>query len=299
MEAVTMGLQWPLIVFTTFICLAAGTFGSVAIASLREEYERIQLPGLVTAFAALVIGGGASVLHLETPARYFGQLGNIRSGINQEIIMMALVGAMMVIYFIQLRRDGNAGKAVKIVSAALSLVLVLVMGHLYMMPARPAWDTVLLPVYYAFNAVLLGALVAALLLAAGKPDAARQANPATAALAALGAFALCTAAYAFHITSLSRAVYSDVLHVDTTTVPPLDPAAIGERLISGDLALLFWGAVIVVGLVLPLAALLAARKATAAALIRNSAAAGIVLVLAGGLAFRVLLYFAASTVFVY
>jgi anaerobic dimethyl sulfoxide reductase subunit C (anchor subunit) len=294
-----MELQWPLIVFTTFICLSAGTFGSVAITSFREEYARIQLPGLATAFVALAIGGGASVLHLETPSRYFGQLGNIRSGINQEIIMMALVGFMMVVYFIQLRRTGKAGKTIKIVSAVLSLLLVLTMGHLYMMPARPAWNTVLLPTYYLFNAILLGVLVTVLLAAAtGKPDP----KLGTTAVAILGAFTLNIAVYVFYIISLSKWVYSDVLHVDTTTVPSVDPAVIGERLLSGDLAFLFWGAVIVIGLVLPLVILLVVRKATGAnvaVFTRNIAAVAIVLVVAGGLAFRVLLYFAASTVFVY
>ena len=50
-----MELQWPLVVFTTFICLSAGTFGFISVASMKKEYARIQLPGLITAFAALVV----------------------------------------------------------------------------------------------------------------------------------------------------------------------------------------------------------------------------------------------------
>jgi anaerobic dimethyl sulfoxide reductase subunit C (anchor subunit) len=297
-----MELQWPLIVFTTFICLSAGTFGSIAIASLKEKYETIQLPGLIFAFVALIIGGLASVLHLQTPTRYFAQFGNISSGINQEIGMIALVGILMVIYFIQLRRNGNANKVIKILSALLSLALVLVMSHSYLMPAIPAWNTLLLPLYYVLHALLLGVLVTVVLLAIGTAESAQGSKLNTAALAVLGVFALSIAAYTFYFTSLSSGAYSAVLHVDTTTVPPVDPATIGARLISGDLALLYWGAVIGIGLILPLVVLLIARKASggqAATLISTSAIIGIVAVIVGGLAFRVLLYFAAASVFIY
>jgi anaerobic dimethyl sulfoxide reductase subunit C (anchor subunit) len=292
-----MELQWPLIVFTTFICLSAGTFGSIAIVSLKEKYEAIQLPGLIFAFVALIIGGLASVLHLQTPTRYFAQFGNISSGINQEIGMIALVAILMIISFIQLRRNGTVNKVIKILSAVLSLALVLVMSHSYLMPAIPAWNTLLLPVYYVLHAVLLGVLVTLALPAIGTAESAQGSKLNTVALVVLGLFALSIAAYTFYFTTLSTGAYSAVLHVDTTTVPPVDPATIGVRIISGDLALLFWGAIVVVGLVLPLVALLIARKAPgakAAALIT-----GIVLVIAGGVAFRVLLYFAAASVFIY
>jgi anaerobic dimethyl sulfoxide reductase subunit C (anchor subunit) len=297
-----MELQWPLIVFTTFICLSAGTFGSIAIASLKEEYKAIQLPGLVFSFVALIIGGAASVLHLQTPTRYFAQFGNISSGINQEIAMIALVAIIMVVYFVQLRRSGDANKVIKIIAAVLSLVLVLVMSHSYLMPSIPAWNTILLPIYYVLHAVLLGVLVTVALLAINKSESAQGSRLNTVALVALVVFALSIVAYVLYFTSLSSGAYSDVLHVDTTTVPPLDPATIGTRILSGDLALLFWGAVIVIGLVLPLVSLLIARKASgtkAVSLISSSVIIGIVLVIAGGLAFRVLLYFAAGSVFIY
>jgi len=297
-----MELQWPLIIFTTFIVLSAGTFGSVAIISLKEKYEQIQLPGLIIAFSALVIGGIASVLHLQTPERYFGQFGNIASGINQEIIMMALVGIMMVIYFILLKQRGNVNKAVKLISAVLSFFLVLVMAHSYMMAAIPAWNTILLPVYYLINALLLGVLVIVMLRTITQSDFTQNSKLSTVAFVVLGVFALSVVAYVLYLTSLSGGVYSEVLYTDISIVPPVDPTTIGNRLIAGDLALIFWGVVIVVGLILPLGALLVARKTAqtnTATLATASAGTGIILVIAGSLAFRVLLYFAGASVFIY
>ncbi|MDR1422670.1 MAG: dimethyl sulfoxide reductase anchor subunit [Coriobacteriales bacterium] len=297
-----MELQWPLIVFTTFICLSAGTFGSIAVVSLREDYRQIQLPGLIVAFAALIIGGGASVLHLQNPARYFGQFGNISSGINQEIIMMALVGIMMVVYFVQLRRRGDAGKMIKAISVVLSLVLVAVVGHSYMMASIPTWNTILLPIYYLINAILLGVLITALILVMGKSDATQGSRLVTVALLALGAFALITLAYVFYIATLPGTVYTEVLHSDITTVPPVDPSTIGTRLLSGDLAFALWGAVVVLGLVLPMIILFVAKKAAEVGtprLMRGSTAASIALVVVGCLAFRALLYFAGASVFIY
>ena len=87
------------------------------------------------------------------------------------------------------------------------------------------------------------------------------------------------------------------MHVDLLTVPPVDPASIGERMLSGDLAMLFWGGVVAVGLVLPLAALVVSRKAPRASV--GATATAVVLVLLGGLAFRALLYCAGASLLVY
>lgn len=292
-----MELQWPLVVFTTFICLSAGTFGFISVASMKKEYARIQLPGLITAFAALVIGGLASVLHLQTPARYFGQFGNITSGINQELIALGLVAIAMVVYFVRLRRKGDAGRAVKVVSALLSVVLVLVMSHSYMMASMPAWNTILLPLYYLLDAASLGALVMALLMAVCTEDDTACSKAIVVAIAAVVLLALAVVAFAVFFCSLAGAGYTQAMHVDLLTVPPVDPASIGERMLSGDLAMLFWGGVVAVGLVLPLAALVVSRKAPRASV--GATATAVVLVFLGGLAFRALLYCAGASLLVY
>ncbi|MDR1713283.1 MAG: dimethyl sulfoxide reductase anchor subunit [Coriobacteriales bacterium] len=295
-----MELQWPLIIFTTFICLAAGTIATVALATLKQADSGLEFKGAIVSLAALVIGGLASVLHLQTPSRYFGQFGNISSGINQEIAAMGLLGIVVIIYLVQLQRSGKAASAVKVLAALLAVVLVLVMSHSYMMPSIPAWDTLLLPLYYLLNAAALGLLVTKLLQLTGKPGD-KAVNLGSWPLIALVVFAAGVVAYAAYIATLSGANYSAVLHSDISTVPPVDPASIGSRLFSGDLAGIFWGGVVVVGLAAPIVCALVGRKPAEgkSSLAVGAVTCGILLLLVGNVAFRALLYFAGSSVFIY
>ena len=178
-----MELQWPLILFTTFVVWSAGLFGAQGAAALAGEGRRAQMPALVASAALLAVGGVAVFFHLEHWERIFNGFGNPTSGITQELACIVAVGVLMVVAFVMLRRgasDGAGGKvgvaggsaaaaaskaanagapalpkwlaALMIVAAAL---LVLVTGHSYMMAARPAWDSVLGPLS------LLGAACAA------------------------------------------------------------------------------------------------------------------------------------------
>jgi anaerobic dimethyl sulfoxide reductase subunit C (anchor subunit) len=69
------------------------------------------------------------------------------------------------------------------------------------------------------------------------------------------------------------------------------------RLLAGDLALAFWGGVVLVGLLIPLVLtgwLLSAKKQTLGWL--GVSLAGLVCVLVGGVAFRALMYILGSSI---
>lgn len=107
-----MELQWPLILFTTFIAWSVGVFGTQAIAAFKGEYKNIQLPALIVSFVLLVIGGIAVFFHLEHWERIFNGFGNPTSGITQELIAIVILVVVMVIYFIFLRRDDASGDGI-------------------------------------------------------------------------------------------------------------------------------------------------------------------------------------------
>ena len=287
--------QWPLIAFTVFVCLSAGALAFAAVAGLRDERSPVQAPGAIIALASLIVGGIASALHLQTPLNYFGQFGNVSSGINQELVCVALAAVAAVAYLVQLKRKGTADKAVKIASIVLAAILVIVMAHSYLMAAIPVWNTPLLPAYYLANAAALGTVTVALVASTGKADAPALERMGLYALAAVAVLAVAVAAYAAFICLPAEGSFSPVLHTDVTTVPPVDPATLGARLIGGDLALLFWGAAVAAGLILPLAVLAASRTKQRTATL----AATLVLLLVGSVAFRVLLYSAGSTFMTY
>lgn len=141
-----MELQWPLILFTTFIAWSAGLFATQSVLLLRGEAAKAQMPALIVSFVLMVIGGVAVFFHLQHWERIFNGFGHITSGITQELIALVVLFVIMVIYFAYLRRTGEEAKVprwVAILAIVVSAVLVCVMGHSYMMPSRPAWDSVL------------------------------------------------------------------------------------------------------------------------------------------------------------
>ena len=173
-----MELQWPLILFTTFVAWSAGLFGAQGAAALAGEGRRAQMPALIGSAALLAVGGIAVFFHLEHWERIFNGFGNPTSGITQELACIVVVGVLMVVAFVMLRRgagdgaaagaaNGEAGRAagddgapalpkwLAALMIAAAALLVLVTGHSYMMAARPAWDSLLGPL------TLLGAACAA------------------------------------------------------------------------------------------------------------------------------------------
>ena len=95
-----MELQWPLILFTTFVAWSAGLFGAQGAAALAGEGRRAQMPALIGSAALLAVGGVAVFFHLEHFERIFNGFGNPTSGITQELVCVVVVGALMVVAFV-------------------------------------------------------------------------------------------------------------------------------------------------------------------------------------------------------
>ena len=157
-----MELQWPLILFTTFVAWSAGLFGAQGVAVLTGEGKRAQMPALIGSVVLLAIGGIAVFFHLEHWERIFNGFGNPTSGITQELVCIVVMAVLMVALFVMLRKSEGVPDAVAapkwlaVLMIIASVVTVLVTGHSYMMEARPAWDTVLGPLSLLGVACVLG-----------------------------------------------------------------------------------------------------------------------------------------------
>ena len=138
-----MEIQIPLVIFTSFLAWAAGIFGTQCILALQKRGGAVQLPALICSAAVLVVGGIAVVFHLTHPFNLFNGFGHITSGITQELIAIVLLAVAMVLFFLMLRRseDNTVPQWLAVVGIVLVLVLIVAMGHSYMMPSLPAWDT--------------------------------------------------------------------------------------------------------------------------------------------------------------
>lgn len=141
-----MELQWPLIIFTTLLAWSAGVFGTQCLYALQGKGSKAQMPALIASFVLMVVGGIAVFFHLQHWERIFNGFGHITSGITQELIALVVVFAVMVIFFVYLRRSGDEAKVprwVAILGIVVSVILLIVMSHSYMMASRPAWNSVL------------------------------------------------------------------------------------------------------------------------------------------------------------
>ena len=124
------------------------------------------MPGTIMAIAAFLVGGGVSALHLGHPERIFGGFSNLQSGVTRELIAFVIIGIIMVVYLVTLYRKVAISKALAAIAVLGSVGTVIVFADSYLMPARPVWNTVLLPATYLASAAVLGLFTLNILAAA-------------------------------------------------------------------------------------------------------------------------------------
>ena len=141
-----MELQWPLILFTTIAAWSVGVFGAQSLLALKGEGKKSQMTCWIVSAVLLAVSGIAVFMHLQHWERIFNGFGHITSGITQELIAIVVFVVVAVAYFVMARKSEDGGtlpKGMAWVAIAISVVLAAVCAHSYMMPARPAWDSVL------------------------------------------------------------------------------------------------------------------------------------------------------------
>ena len=143
-----MELQWPLVLFTTFVAWSSGTVAVLCAYTLAKKDcdNRTRFMGLLVGLVLMAIGGIAVFFHLEHWERIFNGFGHLTSGITQELICIVLVVVFCFVYFVLMRRADEDSKnivppAVSVIGIILGVVTTCITGHSYMLASRPAWDT--------------------------------------------------------------------------------------------------------------------------------------------------------------
>lgn len=291
-----MELQWPLILFTTLVAWSAGLFGTQCLLSLDGRGSKAQMPALVTSIVLLALGGIAVFFHLEHWERIFNGFGHITSGITQELIMIVVFVVVAVAYFVCLRKgdEESVPKGLAVVGIIVSVVLVAVMAHSYLMAARPSWDTVAWVLYLIGNACVLGPVTFGVVAAVRSESAKPVLLPAIIG----SAVNLVTAvAYAACLHSSGSAFVEIGHYFDPThpTAKMLDASA--ASLSSPDQTLLVVGGAIVVGSVVPLICSLAMKKAQKPSFSLVLCLVSVIAAVVGAVAMRVAFYNAGLSVF--
>lgn len=247
-----MEIQWPLLIFSVLLGIASGAFVFLGIGELTGRFKKVRVSGAALALACLAVGGCASAFHLGHPDRVTHLLGNLSSGLSKELFVVAVFGIVIIAYLVLARKNyPTATKVLGVVGMVLGIALPLVAGGSYLMAARPAWDSITLPLMYLGGGLGMGTLLMAGIVAVGDSVEGDRAFALKIALAGVTILVITSLAYVAWI----------------AMAPHPDPSRSIERLVSGDYAAMFWGGVVVVGLAVPavltVAALAQVKKAPA------------------------------------
>lgn len=239
-----MEREWPLILFTFFVCASSGVLLMQGVLALLGKGKRMQVGSLLTSLILMAIGGIAVFMHLQHWERMFNGFGHITSGITQELIGVVLIIIAIVLYFLFARRteDGMAPKWASVVAIIVAIVMVFLMAHSYNMPARVSWDSFMLEVFYLVNMVLMGSLIALVVAYASQSYDAREVLVKTALVAAI-VQAISVVVYAI-VLNLSVDRFADTGFYFDPTLPDVamtDPAGTMTSVFMGADAVMFWG----------------------------------------------------------
>lgn len=271
-----MGIQWPLLLFAVFGGMGMGLLVYVALQIARGRETSLRVAGLIGAAVLLAVGGAFSALHMGHPERSFYVLTNFASGISQELVATVVAMAVVVLLLISARSSEGFARferPLAFVALAVGALLPLIMGHAYLMAARPAWNTALLPLMFLGDSWAMGFVTAFAAARFTGADEEERARTAKFALAGIAAFAVTLVAWLVGVAFAYEPAYSRSV----------------ERVLFGDLAPVFWAATVLVGIVAPAAAVFLERKATPASA-RSLAVAALVAVFVGSVAVRVVMY---------
>lgn len=257
-----MSIQWPLVIFTLLTGTGAGLMVFLGLAELLNIGAKARkLSGWVAA-VLVVLGGIASVVHLGQPANVMSALGNLGSfsGISVELILLAIATVVAVIYAFVAKEEGSgAGKALGVIALIVGLVFCWSFGSSYMIPARPNWNTLALPLAYLGSGLTLGGFVYLALLAAKKEEA----------------------------PSIKKIAVFVLLAALVGVIGILAFGIMAGSSVMVDNSVLFWAGAVVIGGIAPLvAAYLVWKNGSKSSFIY----AGLAGALIGGLAFRALMW---------
>ncbi|RDB68939.1 dimethyl sulfoxide reductase anchor subunit family protein [Eggerthella sinensis] len=249
-----MEIQWPLLIFSVLLGVTSGCFVFLGVGELKGKFRDVRFAGALVAFVCLAVGGCVSVLHMGHPERATHLLGNLGSGLSKELFVVAIMGIVALVYLVLAKKDyPTASKVSGVLGGVIGLVLPFVAGASYLIAARPAWDSIALPLMFLGGGLAMGmTLMCGLVLLRGADDERGFALK----LALAGVLIMV-------VTSLAYVIWIAV-------APYQAPTRSIERLISGDMAPMFWVGVVIVGLAAPVAlsalALVQAGKGKAAGL---------------------------------
>lgn len=305
-----MEAEWPLILFTFFLCLCGGVLGSQGLLTLVGKGKKMQKVSLIVALVALVVGGISVLTHLQHWERIFNAFtallagnGYGISGITLELWGCVIIFCVGALYFLFMYRseEGVAPKWSCVLAIVAGIALPVVTGESYVMEAVPSWNTPLLLLYYLTNTVFMGALASLIIAIRLKDDEAKEFLTKVILIGGIAELVV-VVIYAIYIFSTGGVYSPDVQYYFDPTlpdVPMVDRVAIAGGILAGAYSPLFYLGVIVIGVGVPLALIWMAKKLEDLKKLTVYAGVALGTCVIGGIAWRVILYWVAMSIFAF
>lgn len=161
-----MEIQWALVFFTLLAGAGAGLLAYAGVSEFLGSSPKVRFVSSVTAFVLIAVGGCVSVLHLGQPAHVLAaaqHLGSF-SGISVEMICLGVSAVLAFVYALLSRKESTtASKVIAVLSVISGLFFAFALGNGYVIDAREAWATIMLPFAYIGTNIAAGALIFALI----------------------------------------------------------------------------------------------------------------------------------------
>lgn len=275
-----MAVEWSLLIYSVLVGIAIGPFAVMALTGCISSDKALCKWGSLTGLVAIALGGVAAFTHLKAPGNVTYIFTNLGSAMGLEMLGTVITGLIAALFAAQVWFDfwPSGRRTVAWIGLAVSVISTLLLGHMYMLPARPMWNTWLLPLTFLTTSVVAG-LVVMIVLASVLPaeDEADDRMPL--------------------IGTLSQWLLGALVANGIVAVAYFLASGAGSRLFAGDLALGFWLGLVVVGIILPIAVVMFSRRSTPKLeQVQALMALNLVLVLASAIAVRVMIFGLGTTV---
>jgi formate dehydrogenase iron-sulfur subunit len=153
--------HWPLVAMTVLTQLSVGAFGAIWLLQLLGASTRLT----IAALGSLTVGGlalGASTMHLGRPIHAYRALKMWkRSWLSREVLMFSAFSGMAGLYAGSLLLNLPLSSALGGLTALLGAGGVTASAFIYLVPARPAWNSKHTVADFFLTGAILGPLFAA------------------------------------------------------------------------------------------------------------------------------------------
>ena len=150
--------HWPLVFMLVLTQLSAGAFAALWMLDLLRSQSGLLLPALGS-LALAAISLGAATLHLGRPAFAWRALRGLkRSWLSREVAMLSVFAGVAGMYAGMLLLDLPGRAVVGLLTSLCGLAGVFCSARIYIVPARPAWNSRYTLAEFFSTALLLGPL---------------------------------------------------------------------------------------------------------------------------------------------